>query len=137
MPLCSVAYVQKGYVVNELVDIWVLIMRIRQITLLTYLQDISLINVSLVSFRNLIWKVLFSGNTCFIHFLLEYKNGYCACYMDSIVYCALDKISVNLEYWEFGISFKGYLLPNGWVRMFDINLKTSLLIILQSSHWSC
>ena len=56
-----------------------------------------LINVSLVSFRYLIWKVLFSGNTHFIHSLLEYKNGYCACYKDFIVYCALDKISVNLD----------------------------------------
>ena len=47
------------------------------------------------------------------------------------------KILVNLEFWEFGMSFKKYLLPNGWVRMFNINLKMSLLVILWPSSWSC
>ena len=116
----------------------VLIMIIRQIAPVTYLYDVWLINLSLVSFSNFIWKALFSRNTHFIHFLLEYKDGYCAHYKDFIIYSALDKNSVNLEkFWEFGISFKEYILPNGWVRMFSINLKISLVAILWPSHWLC
>ena len=91
-----------------------------------------------MSFSSFIWKVLFSGNTHFIHFLLEYKDGYSAQYKDFITYCAPDKISVKLEtFWKFGISFKEYLLPKGWVRMFNINLKMSLIAILWPLHWLC
>ena len=72
-------------------------------------------------------KFLFSVNTHFIHFLLEYKDGYCAHYKDFIIYCPLDKLTVNFENLE-------YLLPNGPVRMFKYNLKMSLLAILQPLH---
>ena len=45
----------------------------------------------------------------FYHFLLEYKDRYCAHYKDFIIFCALDKNLVNLEkVLEFGISFKEY-----------------------------
>ena len=58
-------------------------------------------------------------------------------YMIYAFCCALDRILVNLEFWELAISFKEYLLPNMWVRMLNINLKRSLFVILWPSHWSC
>ena len=47
----SVAYVQKGYVVSDLIEYLELIRSTRQIAPLTYLQNVSLISLLLVGFK--------------------------------------------------------------------------------------
>ena len=132
-PMYSVAYVQKGYMVSDLIDIWELIRSTRQIAFLTYLQDVWLVSLSLVGFKNSFNNFLLLVKTHLIHFVLEYKIGY-ALY-EFYLFIVLWINFVNLEIWnkhQFGI-----FISKWWVRMFNTNLKISLLAILQHSHWSC
>ena len=70
MPLNNAVHVQKV----TWSTMWLtfdIIMRIRQIALLTYLQDVWLLSLSLEeNLKNIIWKVLFLGISCFLHSLL-------------------------------------------------------------------
>ena len=74
--------------------------------------------------------------THFIHFLLEYI------WLDY----ELLRINLLLVLWikflwilKFGInlSFIWIFIAKWWVRMFNTNLKISLLAIFWHSHWSC
>ena len=100
-------------------------MRIRQNTLLPYLQDVWLINLSLEEgLKNFIWKVLFSGSTCLFTFfwnISKFRMNITQIYIWSMNLIVLwIRILMNFEKEK---SFKEYLLPNRWVRIFNINGK--------------